>query len=80
MDRLHGLQVTTPLRTAADLACWEDPTAVPALEQLLEAPHLGVEPQAVTDLLRQRSRLPDRRRGMVMLRSVCRRLGLVVPR
>lgn len=80
VDRLHGLQVTTPLRTAADLACWEDPTAVPALEQLLEAPHLGVEPQAVTDLLRQRSRLPDRRRGMVTLRSACRRLGLVVPR
>lgn len=80
VDRIHGLRVTTPLRTAADLACWEDSTAMPALEQLLEAPHLGVEPQAVMDLLRHRSRLPDRRRGMVALRRACRRLGLIVPR
>lgn len=80
VDRLHGLRVTTPVRTAADLACWEDPTAAPALERLLEAPHLGVGPQAVIDLLRDRSRLPQRRQGMVALRRACRRLGLVVPR
>ena len=51
-----------------------------ALERLLEAPHLGVGPQAVMDLLRDRSRLPQRRQGMAALRRACRRLGLVVPR
>ena len=46
---------------------------------MLEAPHLGVEPQEVMALLRQRSRLPQRRRGMVALRRAARQLGLVVP-
>ena len=79
VDRLHGVLVTTPVRTAADLACWDEPGSAAALRRILEAPHLGVEPQEVMALLRERTRLPQRRRGMVALRRAARQLGLVAP-
>lgn len=79
VDRFHGCSVTTPLRTAADLACWEDPRSVQALSLMLSAPHLGVDGAHVVRLLRSRSRLPHRTRGVVTVRKVCRQLNLPVP-
>lgn len=79
VDRFHGVAVTTPVRTAADLACWADESAWQPLCTLLGAPHLDAAPQAVVDLLRERTRLPGRHRGVAVLRQASRRLGLQVP-
>lgn len=79
VDHFHGCCVTTPLRTAADLACWEDPAGLAALRLLLTAPHLVVDGAQVVGLLRARSRLPHRTRGVITVRKVCRQLGLPVP-
>lgn len=80
VDRFHGVATTTPLRTAADLACWEDETAWRPLCTLLGAPHLGVDPAEVVELLRRRTRLPGRHRGVAIVRRACRALELAVPR
>lgn len=79
VDRFHDIQVTTPLRTAADLACWDHPAAETPLRLLLSAPHLAVDPGAVVAVLRNLPRLPGRARGVMRVRRVCRALGLDVP-
>lgn len=79
VDRFHGVAVTTPVRTAADLACWDGPGSWEALLTLLGAPHLGVQPQDAVRLLRERTHLPGRRAGIMAVRRACRELGLPVP-
>ncbi|WP_144791612.1 hypothetical protein [Kocuria palustris] len=79
VDRLHGILVTTPVRTAADLACWDGEGSAAALRRILWAPHLDVEPDAVVSLLRERTRLPGRQRGVMAVRRAARELGLAVP-
>lgn len=80
VDRLHGIMVTTPVRTAADLACWDGQGSAEALRRILSAPHLCAEPEAVVALLRERTRLPHRQRGIMAVRRAARGLNLPVPR
>ncbi|MDO5617635.1 hypothetical protein [Kocuria sp.] len=79
VDHFYGLAVTTPLRTAVDVACWEHPDAVEILTVLMGAPHLRVQPQAVVEVIRARPRLPHRDRGVANVRKAARRLDLPVP-
>lgn len=79
VDHFYGLRATTPLRTAADLACCSDSRAEQALSLMLRAPHLGVDGEQVVRLLRSRPRLPHRTRGVATVRRLCRRLDLPVP-
>lgn len=80
VDQFYGVRVTTPLRTAADLACWQHPDAFAALLVMLQAPHLGVNPSDVVRLLHTRPRVPHRPQAVVTIRKACRRLGLDIPK
>ncbi|KAA9395109.1 hypothetical protein FCK90_04190 [Kocuria coralli] len=79
VDRFFGVAVTTPLRTAADLACWDQPHGFAALTVLLGAPHLTIDPAAVVRLLRAGRRMAQRERGVMRVRKACRHLGLPIP-
>lgn len=74
VDSFYGIQVTTPLRTAADLACWQHPEALSALMLILKTPHLGVQPENVVKLLNTRGTFVNKKLGVVNLRKACRTL------
>jgi hypothetical protein len=65
VERVGGLRVTSPVRTAADAARLLEPSAAAAVLRALQASS-GVRPQAVQDAL---NRLPARR-GRVSARTV----------
>lgn len=79
VDHFHGLSVSTPVRTAADLACFDHHAPFTALQALLSAPHLAVTPEAVHRVLIQRRRLPHQEQGIMRLRRACRGLDLPLP-
>lgn len=74
------VRVTTPLRTAVDLALHvpgRDGTA--ALERLMDAPHLHCPPQLVHAALGSFQRMPGRRAALVRVRRAARAVGRPVP-
>lgn len=79
IDHFHGLRVSTPVRTAADLACSASSGTLAALELMFRAPHLGVSAGAVVELLRSRHRMPNRHRAIMTVRRLCRQWGWEVP-
>lgn len=71
--RHEAITVTTPLRTAVDLALHvpgADATA--ALQRLLAAPHLHCPPQLVHSALDALGKAPGRRRAMARVRKLGR--------
>ena len=71
--RHEGITVTTPLRTAVDLALHvSTPEATGALYRLLAAPHLHCPPELVHSALDAIGKTPGRRRAMARVRTVGR--------
>lgn len=74
------VQVTTPLRTAVDLALHvPGPEGTAALERLLDAPHLHCPPALVATALRSFGRLPGRRAALLRVRRAARAVGRPLP-
>ncbi|HST73326.1 MULTISPECIES: type IV toxin-antitoxin system AbiEi family antitoxin [Kocuria] len=74
------VHVTTPLRTAVDLALHvpgREGTA--ALEKLMHAPHLHCPPALVHTALESYGRMPGRRAALVRVRRAGRAIGRPVP-
>lgn len=71
--RHEAITVTTPLRTAVDLALHVNtPDATGALHRLLAAPHLHCPPQLVHLALDALGKAPGRRRAMARVRKLGR--------
>ncbi|MFF1829457.1 hypothetical protein [Paenarthrobacter sp. NPDC058040] len=65
---LGGLLVSSPLRTAADIALHvEAEQALPALTQLMEKPDLGVRLRLVTLAVQAAPRVPHKKRALATL-------------
>lgn len=65
---LGGMLVSSPLRTAADVALHvEEEHALPALRSMLEKPELGVRQRLLTLAVEASPRLPHKRRALATL-------------
>lgn len=71
-----AVRVTTPLRTAVDLALHvPGQEGLAALEKLMHAPHLHCPPALVLAALESFERMPGRRTAQVRVRRAARAIG-----
>lgn len=74
------VRVTTPLRTAVDLALHvPEREGAAALQTLMDAPHLHCPPVLVHTALESFERLPGRRAALLRVRRAARAIGRPLP-
>ncbi|MFC4903930.1 type IV toxin-antitoxin system AbiEi family antitoxin [Kocuria oceani] len=74
------VRVTTPLRTAVDLALHvPEHEGLAALERLMHAPHLHCPPPLVQAALESFERMPGRQAALLRVRRAAREIGRPVP-
>ncbi|MGQ1797142.1 hypothetical protein ACT4S5_08415 [Kocuria oceani] len=74
------VRVTTPLRTAVDLALHvPEHEGLAALERLMHAPHLHCPPPLVQAALESFERMPGRQAALLRVRRAARAIGRPVP-